>query len=136
MPQLILTRADGETDTVDLQAHETTLGRSLQNDIVLDGIAVSRRHAVIVVDAAFVTIRDMTSRNGTFVNRQRVETQTLADGDIVELGGCEMRFVSGDQQFSEVVAQGVSSVPNWLVDDDPQEHIQTAPDVPMQLRRK
>lgn len=135
MPKLILMRADGEAESVDLNAHETTLGRSLKNGVVLDSVAASRQHAVITVDAAFVTIRDTDSRNGTFVNGQRVVTQTLADGDIVDLGGCEMRFVSGDQHFSEIVAQGVPSVPHWLV-DDPEEHIPTAPDVPAQLRRK
>ena len=135
MPKLILTRADGETDSVELRPHDTTLGRSLQNDIVLDGIAVSRWHAVITVDAAFVTIRDTDSRNGTFVNGERVATQMLVDGDLVELGGCHLRFVSGDQQFSAIVAQGVSSVPNWFVDDT-EEHIPTAPDVPAELRRK
>jgi pSer/pThr/pTyr-binding forkhead associated (FHA) protein len=135
MPQLILTRADGATESVELTTHETTLGRSLKNDVVLDSSAASRRHAVITVDTAFVTIRDADSLNGTFVNGERVATQTLADGDIVDLGGCEMRFVAGDQQFSEVLAQGVPSVPHWLM-DDPEDHKPTAPDVPAQWRRK
>ena len=135
MPKLILTRSGGDLESVELTAPETTLGRSLHNDIVLHDIAASRRHAVITVDAAFVTIRDANSRNGTFVNGQRVVTQTLADGDVVDLGGCALRFVSGDQLYSEVVAQGVSSVPNWMV-DDLEEHVPTAPDVPLQLRRK
>ncbi|QNK73860.1 FHA domain-containing protein [Variovorax sp. PAMC28562] len=135
MPKLILTRAGGDLESFELTATETTLGRSLHSDIVLHDIAASRRHAVITVDAAFVTIRDANSRNGTLVNGQRVMTQTLADGDVVGLGGCALRFVSGDQQYSEVVAQGVSSVPNWIV-DDLEEHVPTAPDVPLQLRRK
>ena len=135
MPKLILTRFGGDRESIELIAAETTLGRGLHNDIVLDSIAASRRHAVITVDAAFVTIRDTNSRNGTFVNGQRVSTQTLVDGDVVDLGGCALCFVSGGQQFSEVIAQGVSSVPNWLV-DDLEEHIPTAPDVPVQLRHK
>ena len=51
MPKLILTRADGENESVDLNAYETKLGRSLKNDVVLDSVAASRRHAVITVDA-------------------------------------------------------------------------------------
>mgnify|MGYP000335388370 CR=1 FL=1 len=51
MPKLILTRFGGDRESIELIAAETTLGRGLHNDIVLDSIAASRRHAVITADA-------------------------------------------------------------------------------------
>ncbi|VTU45490.1 MULTISPECIES: FHA domain-containing protein [unclassified Variovorax] len=123
MPKLQMTSA-GETRHVDLKPHENTLGRNIHNDIVLNSRFASRRHAVIVVEAAFTTIRDLASQNGTFVNGVRVQTQSLADGDVIRMGECELHFIAGDQEFSEVVAQRLSSVPNWMLD----EHAPTAPD--------
>lgn len=125
MPKLQITSA-GETRYVDLKPHENTLGRNIHNDVVLNSRFASRRHAVIVVEAAFTTVRDLESQNGTFVNGARVQTQSLVDGDVIHMGECELRFVAGDQEFSEVEAQRLSSVPNWMLD----EHAPTAPDAP------
>lgn len=126
MPKLLMTSA-GKTRQVDLKPHENTLGRSAQNDVVLNSTFASRQHAVIVVGSAFTTIRDLQSLNGTFVNGLRVETQVLAEGDIVHLGGCELRFQATEQDFSEVEAQALSSVPSWVIGD---EAAPTAPDKP------
>jgi pSer/pThr/pTyr-binding forkhead associated (FHA) protein len=104
MPQLIMTTATGETTYVPLKPNENTLGRAPQNDIVIDSPQASRVHAVIIVEPAFVTIRDLGSRNGTFVNGDRIRTQLLAQDDIIRLGDCEIRFASADQEFSQVEA--------------------------------
>jgi len=132
MPKLILTSLEGRARAlaIELKPGRSTLGRSGRNDIVLDSIYTSREHAAIVVEAAFTTLADLGSQNGTFVNGDRIKTQTLVEGDVIHLGGgCELRFVSDNQQFSEVEARGLSSVPNWLIDEDKQ-HAPTAPDVP------
>jgi pSer/pThr/pTyr-binding forkhead associated (FHA) protein len=126
MPKLLMTSA-GETRYVDLKPHENTLGRNVQNDILLNSRFASRRHAVIVVEAAFTTIRDRQSQNGTFVNGARVQTQVLVDGDVIRLGDCELHFIAGDQEFSEVEAQRLSSVPNWMIDEG-SDDAPTAPD--------
>jgi pSer/pThr/pTyr-binding forkhead associated (FHA) protein len=127
MPKLLMTSA-GETRYVDLKPHENTLGRNVRNDILLNSRFASRRHAVIVVEEAFTTIRDLESQNGTFVNGARVQTQVLVDGDVIRLGDCELHFIAGDQEFSEVEAQRLSSVPNWMVDEG-SDNAPTAPDV-------
>jgi len=126
MPKLLMTSA-GETRYVDLKPHENTLGRNVQNDVLLNSRFASRRHAVIVVEPAFTTIRDLESQNGTYVNGARVQTQVLVDGDVIRLGDCELHFIAGDQEFSEVEAQRLSSVPNWMV-DEAQDDAPTAPD--------
>ncbi|ORW01582.1 FHA domain-containing protein [Mycobacterium kubicae] len=63
-----------------------TVGRSSTNDIVLDDGLVSRVHAILVSTSAGVEIRDINSRNGTFVNGSRVGRALLRNGDIVTIG--------------------------------------------------
>lgn len=74
---------------VDLAAGETVLGRDDGCDVVLQDRSVSRRHAVVAVRAASATIRDLGSRNGTWVNGARiVDERKLRVGDRIELGVC------------------------------------------------
>jgi len=118
MAKLILMTALGQTRQVMLAPHETRIGRAATNDIVLDTGRVSRVHASISVDDAFVTITDLGSRNGTFVNGERIESQTLAHGDTIKIGDCDMRFLAGDQEFTQIEALRLLTVPGLLVDID------------------
>lgn len=115
MPQLMLTTVSGESMPVTLNPDENTLGRGPKNDIVIDSPQASRVHAVITVEPAFVTIRDLGSRNGTFVNEHRIESQLLVHDDTIKLGSYEMRFISGDQEFSHVEAERVRTEPRLLL---------------------
>ncbi|VWX62391.1 conserved hypothetical protein [Burkholderiales bacterium 8X] len=114
MPKLLVSYGTHVASPVELKPFENTIGRSAQNDVVLRSIYVSRRHAVIVVEPAFTTVTDLDSQNGTFVNGERIESQTLVDGDRIYLGGCDLRFVADEQEFSEVEAERLQSVPNWF----------------------
>jgi two-component system, NtrC family, response regulator GlrR len=62
------------------------VGRSTKCDLVVRDDTVSRRHAEIEVTRDTVTIRDLSSRNGTFIDRQRVVTGTAREGQRVTLG--------------------------------------------------
>ena len=67
-----------------------SLGRDLENEVVLDDPAASRRHAQIeFVDGAYV-LTDLGSINGTLVNTKRVTSQKLADGDRIVVGQDEI----------------------------------------------
>jgi hypothetical protein len=134
MPKLLITSA-GKTGLVDLGPMETTLGRGKHNDVVLSSIFASRTHAVIVVEPAFTIIQDLGSQNGTFVNGERVQTQVLVDGDVLNVGGCELRFIAAEQEFSEVEARRLSSIPNWMEDADGSDE-PTAPDKPFKTQGK
>lgn len=118
MAKLILMTALGQTRQVMLPRHETRIGRAETNDIVLDTGRVSRMHATISVDDAFVTITDLGSKNGTYVNGERVDTQTLAHGDTIKIGDCDMRFLASDQEFTQIEALRLLTVPGLLVDID------------------
>lgn len=71
----------------------TVIGRSPECDIFLDDVTVSRRHAELSRDADTITIRDLGSLNGTFVNRRRIESATLQDDDEVQIGKYRLTFL-------------------------------------------
>ncbi|RLB56245.1 MAG: hypothetical protein DRJ42_03885 [Deltaproteobacteria bacterium] len=70
-----------------LNPGETGVGRSIDNDVILTDIAVSRRHLTIVLsDAGLLKIVDLGSGNGSTVNGSRVREAPLNQGDRIELG--------------------------------------------------
>ncbi|GAA4895131.1 FHA domain-containing protein [Stackebrandtia albiflava] len=75
----------------------TTSGRHPDSDIFLDDVTVSRRHAEFHREGTTFTVRDVGSLNGTYVNRERVETATLGNGDEVQVGKFRLVFISGPQ---------------------------------------
>ena len=85
--------ADGEVETCALQREWTRIGRSLAADIRFDDPTVSRRHALIVRQPDGLRVLDDRSLNGVFVNGERVEWSTLADGDEIVIGRHHLHFV-------------------------------------------
>jgi DNA-directed RNA polymerase subunit RPC12/RpoP len=87
---------DGEEEepcTFALQREWTRIGRSLAADIRFDDPTVSRRHALIVRQPDGLRVLDDRSLNGVFVNGERVEWSTLADGDEIVIGRHHLHFV-------------------------------------------
>jgi pSer/pThr/pTyr-binding forkhead associated (FHA) protein len=78
-----------------LEHDVTTSGRHPDSDIFLDDVTVSRRHAEFHRGASGFTVRDVGSLNGTYVNRERVESATLNNGDEVQIGKFRLVYVAG-----------------------------------------
>jgi len=114
MAKLILMTGPGQTKQVNLQPHETRIGRAATNDIVIDAQRVSREHARIVAERDVVSITDLDSRNGTLVNGVRIASQVLANGDTIRIGDCDIRFLAGDQTHSDADALRLMTVPGSL----------------------
>lgn len=72
---------------------KTTIGRHPESDIFLDDITVSRNHALLIRKPDGCYIQDQGSLNGTYVNRVRVETQKLTDGDQVQIGKYKLTYI-------------------------------------------
>src|SRR5215510_4066185 len=62
------------------------IGRSPDNDLPVDNLAVSNYHARVYFEAGRLVVEDLASLNGTFVNDLRVERATLHDGDSIWVG--------------------------------------------------
>ena len=73
----------------------TTIGRSPDCDIFLDDVTVSRKHAELLAEDGRFTIRDLGSLNGTYVNRRRIESSPLSDGDELQIGKYRLTFLVG-----------------------------------------
>jgi hypothetical protein len=78
-----------------LHRSPTTLGRSPDNDIILDDRRVSRHHAQLVADGGSLLLHDLKSANGTWVNGRRITEQQLVPGDLISFGGVELVFRRG-----------------------------------------
>jgi hypothetical protein len=77
-----------------LEKESTTVGRSPDCDVFLDDVTVSRRHAQVLRGDGRFVIEDQGSLNGTFVNRRRIESGQLEDGDEVQIGKYKLTFLS------------------------------------------
>jgi hypothetical protein len=72
----------------------TTIGRSPDCAVFLDDVTVSRKHAVVAERDGHWFIEDQGSLNGTFVNRKRVESAELTDGDEIQIGKYRLTFLT------------------------------------------
>ena len=93
-PALVVRSGGGRAgETFQLEG-QTTIGRSPDCGIFLDDVTVSRKHAVLTNRDDGFFIEDQGSLNGTFVNRKRVESALLEDGDEVQIGKYRLTFLN------------------------------------------
>jgi len=80
-----------------LDADLTTAGRHPESDIFLDDVTVSRRHAEFLRSpyTKGFTVRDVGSLNGTYLNRERIDSADLTSGDEVQIGKFRLVFLTG-----------------------------------------
>src|SRR5262249_53912591 len=94
----------------DVAPGEVTLGRSSACNLIADSGAVSKVHARVLRTTDQLTIEDLGSSNGTFVNGTSVRTAVLRDGDSIALGGVAVFRV--ELEMGEVTsASGVHERP-------------------------
>ncbi|GAC1701061.1 MAG: hypothetical protein NVS9B4_03720 [Candidatus Acidiferrum sp.] len=71
---------------VPVGSRPVAIGRSPDNDLPIDNLAISNHHARVYFEAGRLVVEDLDSLNGTFVNDLRVERATLHDGDSIHIG--------------------------------------------------
>lgn len=72
----------------------TTAGRHPESDIFLDDVTVSRRHAEFRINDGEFEVFDVGSLNGTYVNREPRNSQTLTTGDEIQIGKFRLVFLA------------------------------------------
>ena len=72
----------------------TSAGRDPSRDIFLDDVTVSRRHAEFRRDSGEIRVVDIGSLNGTYVNREAVDSVVLANGDEIQMGKFRLVFLT------------------------------------------
>ena len=98
---------------VTLNQGTTTIGRTSTNDIPVENLAISRRHAEIVREQGRFLLRDLHSSNGTFVNGVRVTEKELHNGDAILIGKHTLLFVEQDE-----LEQAIAAAPKVGQDPD------------------
>jgi len=83
---LVLLKKDGSTKAFTLPSTVTSIGRRQDCDFCVPLSMVSRKHCEISLARDQVNIRDLASRNGTFLNGQRIEESRAKAGDILQVG--------------------------------------------------
>ena len=81
----------GESFTV--SEDRVSIGRSPDAGVFLDDVTVSRNHALLVRRRDGLYIDDLGSLNGTYVNRRRIESHRLSDGDEIQVGKYKLSFL-------------------------------------------
>lgn len=109
MAKVIVKFKDIVRRQVVLQKETTTIGRTAANDIPVENLAISRRHAEIIRENDQYRLRDLHSSNGTFVNGVRVTEKILQDGDTILIGKHTLLFIEDDTLASVIAAAPHSS---------------------------
>ncbi len=89
-----------------LDAERTTAGRAADSDIFLDDVTVSRRHAEFSRMGEGYRVVDIGSLNGTYVNRQRIESAVLSPGDEVQIGKYRLVYHPSRQRLAPAGGTG------------------------------
>jgi len=93
-PALVVRSGGGRAGESFLPTGERTrIGRSPDCEIFLDDVTVSRNHAVLIERDGRFFVEDQGSLNGTFVNRRRIDSVELENGDEVQIGKYRLTFV-------------------------------------------
>ena len=121
MSRLTVT-VNGEKRIYPLTPRGLTIGRQLDNEIVLNHAIVSRKHVRVEMRGRHAWLIDLESRNGVTVNRLRVKEEQLRDGDVIGVGPFELTYeeraaqsvVLDDNRYFPLASDGLSISANQL----------------------
>jgi len=86
MPKLLLKFSGMVLKDIPLDKPQVTIGRKMDNDVVIDNLAVSGYHARVVEENGIYFVEDTGSTNGTFLNETKIQKQRLQPGDQIRVG--------------------------------------------------
>jgi adenylate cyclase len=93
MFQLTIIRPDGQEIEQEFLGHQTTVGRHEKCDLCLVDTMVSRTHCLILREGKGFVVKDLESRNGTWVNGRRIKNRRrVKEGDVLQIGPFRLRF--------------------------------------------
>ena len=92
---LIVHRGPSKGSRFLVGADGVTIGRSIESEVFLDDVTVSRHHAHISLKDSIFIVQDAGSLNGTYVNNASVKESSLATGDEIQIGKFHMLYFGG-----------------------------------------
>jgi len=118
MAKLVLSFNGEPLHEYDLDQETMTIGRKAENDIQIDNLAVSAKHAKIltILDDSF--IEDLESTNGTFINGEKINKHALRNGEVIAIGKHELSYInhatgagSGDFERTMIIRPDAAGMP-------------------------
>jgi hypothetical protein len=92
---ILILEADTQLLKIPFEKLPATLGTGKEADYSVSGVGISRKHLRLCRKDHFVMIQDMNSKNGTYLNGRRIETDYLCSGDEVSLGNVNLTVRRG-----------------------------------------
>jgi len=118
---LVLFKKSGEAKTFELPSTVTVVGRRQDCDLCVPLMVVSRRHCELNQDQGQLRLRDLGSRNGTFVNGRRVEETQLKPGDEIQIGPVKFGVqINGQPAELKISDSAIMQPPENLVEFEPE----------------
>jgi pSer/pThr/pTyr-binding forkhead associated (FHA) protein len=122
---LVLFKKSGEAKTFELPSTVTVVGRRQDCDLCVPLMVVSRRHCELNQDQGQLRLRDLGSRNGTFVNGRRVEETQLKPGDEIQIGPVKFGVqINGQPAELKISDSAIMQPPENLADFENDSEIQ------------
>lgn len=109
-PKLLIIGGNNRGREYPIGTQDVTIGRGVDNGVILADIAVSRKHTIICLEGNQYVMRDLGSGNGSLLNGRRVESHVLRDGDQLELGNTLMRFINPVSSSAVALAQEETAI--------------------------
>jgi pSer/pThr/pTyr-binding forkhead associated (FHA) protein len=103
MPEILVKYEDKLIERVVTEKKRISIGRTQDNDIILDNKAVSRKHALIEFDEKSALVIDNESLNGVFVNSRKVSEEILKDNDRITIGKFDLIYHQDAPQENQFV---------------------------------
>ncbi|HUI90080.1 MAG TPA: FHA domain-containing protein [Anaerolineales bacterium] len=125
MYSLTITNPNSEPHQIKLTSGKMVIGRTVNCDIVINDASASRRHAELFYDSIteMVTINDLKSSNGTYVNRQRItRLSRLQSGDVIRIGQTVMHLTRITNTATDQKGMGTHLFTRELVLEAVDEH--------------
>jgi len=108
MAKLVLSLNGVVQGEYELNQERITIGRKPENEIPIDNLAVSGKHALIITILDDSFLEDLGSTNGTYVNGKLIKKHALKNGDVIAIGKHELKYVnehatSDDDEFEKTM---------------------------------
>jgi pSer/pThr/pTyr-binding forkhead associated (FHA) protein len=114
--KLIVASGKSAGRSISIKRNQLLIGRAEECDVRPLSEEVSRRHCAVHVGPAEVWVEDLGSRNGTFVNGEKITAKIrVKDGDIIRVGGLELKVSCTEPAAKAGTDDDVS---RWLMTDD------------------
>ena len=108
MAKLVLSLSGAVQGEYTLNQERVSIGRKPDNDIPIDNLAVSGKHALIITILDDSFLEDLGSTNGTYVNGKLVKKHALKNGDVIAIGKHELKYINeqataDDEEFEKTM---------------------------------